>query len=180
MYVVDPKEGTIYSYLTGNFPLRSVDGMMTVLVIYDWTSNAILTLPIKDAKDETLVAAFKTQVKYLSKRGFKPRFNIIDNAASKAIKKYLEEAQIGLQLVEPHNHRVNAAERAIQTFKNHFIAGLSTCATAFPTALWSRLIKQGQDTLNMLRTSRVHPKILAYHCLEGVHDFNRVPFAPPG
>ena len=32
----------------------------------------------------------------------------------------------------------------------------------------------------MLRTSRVHPKISAFHCLEGVHDFNRVPFAPPG
>ena len=24
------------------------------------------------------------------------------------------------------------------------------------------------------------PKISAYHALEGVHDFNRVPFAPPG
>ena len=32
----------------------------------------------------------------------------------------------------------------------------------------------------MLRTARTHPKISAYHALEGVHDFNRVPFAPPG
>ena len=32
----------------------------------------------------------------------------------------------------------------------------------------------------MLQTSRVHPKISAYHCLEGIHDFNRVPWAPPG
>ena len=113
---------------------------------------------------------------YLHKRGFKLKFNIIDNVASKAIKTYLEEANIGLQLVEPHNHRVNVAKRAIQTFKNHFIAGLSTCDAAFPTALWSRLVRQGQDTLNMLRTSRVHPKISAFHCLEGVHNFNRVPF----
>ena len=163
-----------------NFPLQSLDGMMIVLVIYDWTSNAILALPIKDAKDETLVATFKSQVEYLARLGFKPKFNIIDNVASKAIKKYLEDVQIGLQLVEPHNHCVNAAEWAIQTFKNHFIAGLSTCNTLFHTALWSRLVKQGQDTLNMLRTSRVHPKISAFHCLEGVHDFNRIPFAPPG
>jgi hypothetical protein len=179
-YVVNNKDGTMYSDLTGNFPLQSLDGMMTILVIYDWTSNVILALPIKDAKDETLVSAFKTQVEYLAKRGFKPKFNIIGNVASKAIKKYLEEAKIGLQLVEPHNHCVNAAERAIQTFKNHFIAGLSTCDSAFPTALWSRLVKQGQGTLNMLRTSRIHPKISAFHCLEGVHNFNRVPFAPPG
>ena len=32
----------------------------------------------------------------------------------------------------------------------------------------------------MLRTSRVHPKLYAYHVLEGPHDFNRVPFDPPG
>ena len=123
---------------------------MTILIIYDWTSKAILALPIENAKDETLVKAFRTQVDYLHKRGFKPKFNIIDNVSSKAIETYLEEAKIGLQLVEPHNHRVNAAERAIQTFKNHFIAGLSTCDAAFLTALWSRLVRQGQDTLNML------------------------------
>ena len=32
----------------------------------------------------------------------------------------------------------------------------------------------------MLRTSRVHPTLFAYHVLEGPHDFNRFPFAPPG
>ena len=32
----------------------------------------------------------------------------------------------------------------------------------------------------MLRTSRVHPKLSAFHVLEGQHDFNRVPFGPPG
>ena len=40
---------------------------MTVLVIYDWTSNTILALPIKDAKDKMLVAAFKTQVESIGK-----------------------------------------------------------------------------------------------------------------
>ena len=46
--------------------------------------------------------------------------------------------------------------------------------------MWCKSIKQAQDTLNMLRTSHVHPKLSAYHVLEGPHDFNRVPFAPPG
>ncbi len=78
-----------------------------------------------------------------------------------------------------HNHRVNATERAIQIFKNHFIAGLSIGDERFPTILWSKLIKQAQHSLNLLRTSRVHPKISAYHALEGTHDFNRHPFAPP-
>ena len=32
----------------------------------------------------------------------------------------------------------------------------------------------------MLRTSRVHPKLSEFHVLEGQHDFNIVPFGPPG
>ena len=59
-FQVDPKNATMYSNLTGHFPLCSVDGMVTVLIIYDWTSNAVLVMPIKDAKDEILVNAFKT------------------------------------------------------------------------------------------------------------------------
>ena len=50
----------------------------------------------------------------------------------------------------------------------------------FHPSLWCKLIKQAHDTLNMLRTLRVHPKLSVYHVLEGPHDFNRVPFAPPG
>jgi hypothetical protein len=41
----------------------------------------------------------------------------MDNQAMKHIKKNLTEEECKLQLVEPHNHRKNAAEHAIQTFK---------------------------------------------------------------
>ena len=85
-----------------------------------------------------------------------------------------------MQLVEPHNHRVNAAERATQTFKNHTIAGLYICDKEFPSILWDKIINQAQDTLNMLRISRVNPKLSGFHVLEGQHDYNRVPFGPPG
>ena len=32
----------------------------------------------------------------------------------------------------------------------------------------------------MLHTSRVHPKLFAYHVIEDPHDFNRFPFSPLG
>ena len=85
-----------------------------------------------------------------------------------------------MQLVEPHNHRPNAVERAIQTFKNHTIARLCMRGEYFPSVLWCKVVQQAQDILNMLRTLLVHPKRSAYHVLEGPHDFNCVPFAPPG
>ena len=177
--MIDKKDGTIYVDNTGNFPITSIDGMKAVFILYDWTSNAILATPIATATDEQMIKAFKENIEYLTSRGFKPSFNVIDNVASKAIKEYLVNEGIEMQLVEPNNHRANAAERAIQTFKNHFIAGLSIGDKDFPTILWCKLIKQAQDSLNILRTSRVHPKILARHCLEGAHDFNRHPWAPP-
>ena len=32
----------------------------------------------------------------------------------------------------------------------------------------------------MLRTSRVHPQLSAFHVLEGQYDFKKIPFGPPG
>jgi hypothetical protein len=58
----------------------------------------------------------------LTANGFKPKINIMGNQAINHIKKFLTEQQCNLQLVKPHNHRMNATERAIHTFKDKFIA----------------------------------------------------------
>jgi hypothetical protein len=87
---------------------------------------------------------------------------------------------VKIQLVEPHNHQANAAERAIQTFKNHFIAGLSTVDKAFPLQLWNDLLQQAQITLNLLRKARINNKLSTYEILEGPFNFNKTPLAPPG
>ena len=90
---------------TGKFPVRSLNGMVTMFIMYDWSSNSILVELIENTKDKTIIKVFRDKLEYLKNRGFKPRFNILDNIASKAIIKYLkEEAKIGVQLVEPHNH----------------------------------------------------------------------------
>ena len=95
---------------------------------------------MKNRENESMVATYKEIYEYLTSKKFKPKMNITDNECSKAVQAYIASQDVDWQLVEPNNHRVNAAERAIQTFKNHFIAGLSTCDAAFPTALWSRLV----------------------------------------
>ena len=46
--------------------------MTAMFIMYDWTSNVILATPIKEAKAETIVECFKKNIKYLSRRGFKP------------------------------------------------------------------------------------------------------------
>ena len=85
-----------------------------------------------------------------------------------------------LQLVKPHSHRVHAAERAIQTFKNRFIGALGTTNSEFPIQLWDKLAPQVQDCINLLRRSRISPTKLAYEMLEGPYDHNCYPLAPLG
>jgi len=178
--LLDPKAGMVYTDFTGKFPLCSIHGNTILVVLYDWTTSSILTTPVVDIKESTVVETFKHNIEYLTTRGFKPSFNIMDNVASKTVQTYLTKEKMKLQLVEPHKHRVNATKCSIQTFKNHLIAGLSTVDDKCPATLWDQFILQTQDSLNMLWTSRVHPQLSAYHVVERLHDFNRVPWCPIG
>jgi hypothetical protein len=76
------------------------------------------------------------------------------------------------QLVPPHDHRRNKAEKAIQTFKDHFVAILCGADTSFPLNLWDLLLRQAEHTLNMLRPARMTPTVSAYTYLWGQHDYN--------
>ncbi len=96
----------------------------------------------------------------------------MDNQATKVIKVYLKPRHVDLQLAEPHNHRVNATKRAIQTLKNHFIGALGTMDSNFPVQLWDKLALQVQDSINLLRQSRINPKQSAYPALKGPYDWN--------
>jgi hypothetical protein len=94
----------------------------------------------------------------------------MDNQVTKHIKKFITKNNCKLQVVEPHNHRVNAAERVTQTFKAAFIAALATTDSNFPLQLWDKLTPQVQDTLNMLRASQIDPTKSAYEILNGPYD----------
>ena len=72
-------------------------------------------------------------------RGLHPRLHTLDNEASTSLKDFLTAEHVEYQLVPPHIHRRNSAERAIQTFKNHFIAGLTSTDPNFPLSNWCRL-----------------------------------------
>ncbi len=178
--LADAIKGTVYTDLPGPFPVRSIRNMQYIFVCYVYEANAILVRPMKSRSDACMVAAYKEVYEYLESVGQKPTLNVTDNEASKAVQNYIQSKNVDWQLVEPDNHRVNAAERAIQTFKNHFLAGLATVDKAFPLQLWCYLLFQAEMTLNMLRTSRVDPTKSAYEVLEGKFDYNKTPLAPPG
>jgi len=144
----DKVSGVVYNDLTGNSPFMSIDRSVCFFVMYHYETNAILVKAIANVDDRSIFAAYKEIFETLEAKGYKPKMNVMDNQATKYIKKFLTEKECDLQLVEPHNHRVNAAERAIQMFKNAFIAALATTDRDFLLQLWDKLAPQVQDTLN--------------------------------
>jgi hypothetical protein len=124
--------------------------------------------------------AYKTQFELLTTKGFKCKLNEMDNQATKHIKKILTKNNCKLKLGELHNHLVNAAECVIQTFKDAFIAALATTDSNFSLQLWDRLTLQIQNTLNLLRASRIDPSKPVYEILNGPYNWNKYPLAPLG
>ena len=92
----------------------------------------------------------------------------------------MQEENEGFQLVPPHLHRRNAAERSIQTWKNHFIADIVSTHDKFPLHLWCRLLPYAILTLNLLHQSQISPTLFAQAQLHVHFDYNATPIAPPG
>jgi hypothetical protein len=135
---------------------------------------------MKTRSDAKALRAYDSMYENLTARGLKPSVKILDNEASRALKKAITKTGAAYQLVKPNNHRVSAAKRAICTFKNHFVAGLCSTDPKFPISLWDQLIPQAVLTLNLLRTSHSNPQLSAHVQLYGMFNFNKTPLAPPG
>jgi hypothetical protein len=85
----DKNSGIVYHDLTGSFPFMSLDGSICLLVLYHYKSNFILGTPIAGLDDKSIFEAYKTRLEELKSKGFKPKLNVMDNQATKHIKKFL-------------------------------------------------------------------------------------------
>ena len=176
----EPITGKVASDPTGRFILPSSSGNTYLLIVYDYDSNMIFAEPMKSRSGPDHLAAYKRIHELLTSRGLRPQLQRLDNEASTQLKQFLSDHQVDFQLVPPHAHRRNSAERAIRVFKNHFIAGLCSTDPSFPLHLWDKLLPQALLTLNLLRSSHINPKLSAQALIHGPFDFNRTPLAPPG
>eukprot|EP00957_Ditylum_brightwellii_P015819 1191447-Ditylum_brightwellii.AAC.1 len=77
-------------------------------------------------------------------------------------------------------HRQNAAEKAIQTWKNHFLTGLASLPKDFLIIHWCCLIPQANITLNLLRPCCQNTPLSAHAAIHGSYAFEATPMAPSG
>jgi Reverse transcriptase (RNA-dependent DNA polymerase) len=170
----------VYSDQTGRLPHPSSGGNNYLVIAYDYDSNHILLRPVKSRTATHLTEAIADIHATLTRGGCQPQFHRLDNECSQDLKEYFAKADVQYQLAPPHEHRSNAAERAIRTAKNHLAAGWWSTDPNFPMHLWDKTIPQAELTLNLLRHSRINPMLSAWEQIHGKYDFNRTPIAPPG
>jgi hypothetical protein len=150
------------------------------MVCYVYDCNYVEFIPMKSRSASEWVKSYDTVHQELTVKGFKPKLQTLDNEASIALENFFTVNDIAYQLVPPHCHRRSAAELPIRTFKEHFVAGISSVDPDFPLHLWDRLFPQAEITLNLLWTSRLHPQLSAAAHFHGLVDYNKTAFAPPG
>jgi hypothetical protein len=150
------------------------------MAIYEHDGNVILAEPIKNRTAAELLRSFKVMETKLTSRGLQPKLTRLDNEASQLLKSYLHDKNITFQLLPPYSHRRNTAERATIPFKDHLIAGICSTDKAFPMHMWDKFLPQAVITLNVLRISRINPKLSASTHIDGPYDYNRATMASPG
>lgn len=179
--LVDPRKvGTASMDLTGKFPYTSRRGNRYILVGYHYDANYVAAIAIKKRTAGEITKGWERLHNKFAIAGSAPSAYVMDNETSKELLDALTKKEIKYQLAPPHMHRTNAAERAIQSFKSHFITGLVLCHSKFPIEEWDQLLDQAEITLNLLRSARNNPSLSAYAYLRGQYDYNATPMAPPG
>ena len=151
------------------------------MIAYHCDSNVILACPLKNCKDQHRLLTYATIMGDLKRRGHKVDLQILDNEASATFKEEITKTWgAKFQLVPPNMHRRNATERAIRTFKAHFLSVVAGVAHDFPRFLWDLLIPQAVRQLNFLRQATFNPRISAWEFYNGPFDYDATPFGPLG
>ena len=144
-------------------------------------ANVILACPLKTRKYRHRLEVYAVIMESLRQRGHEVDLQVLDNEASVAHKKEITETWGDkFQLVPPNIHQSNAAERAIRTFKAHFLAVLAGVAPDSPRFLWGLLVPQAIIQINFLRQATLNPPISTWEFFNRPFDYDATSFGPLG
>ncbi len=170
----------IHTNHKGAFPHTSQRSNHYIMVAVHLDANYIFAKHMKNRTEGEMIRVYQKILNMMKAAGIGLKKQVLDNKCLAAIKAPIKENSMDHKLIPPGQHRHNQADRAIQTFKAHFISILAGIDDEFPLSLWCHLLKPTELTLNLLCQSRVAPKILAFAHVHGTHNYMQKPFAPIG
>ena len=172
--------GRAHSDATGALPVKGRSGGVYQIVFFHEDANFIHIEISKSRKGPDLLAALHCAVKCFADRGAPPLIIRMDNECAQDTKSWLATTPTQLELTPVAQHRTNKAERAIGTWKDHFISTLATVDPNCPLVLWEDFVEQAELTLNLMRMSPIHASLSAWEALCGKFDILATPIAPLG
>jgi hypothetical protein len=102
--IIEPT-GQIYSNQTGRFVTPSSTGNNYLMVLYDYDSNHMFPLPLKNRTAQTLLDGYKQLYSQLCNAGLCPKLQHLDNECSTILKEFMTQEKVDFQLVPPGVHR---------------------------------------------------------------------------
>ena len=153
-------QGNVYTHQTGRLPIKSSKRIKYILAAYHYESNTVHAERLTTQTWIDLKTTYHKLHRLLTNRSLKPSQQILENECINVLKTFMTEVNENFQLVPPHVHHMNSAERVIRNFREHFIAGLASTHKDFPLHLWVQLLPHVSLTLNLLQKSRMNPKTI--------------------
>jgi hypothetical protein len=140
----------MYADQSGLFPAVSSLGNKYVMILHHVVSNSSWLEAMQNQSGGKLIFARARVFAQMQCCGLIPKHQILNNQASAEYKAPIKASGMTYELVPPEEHRCNMAEKAIQTFKDHFVGVLSGCAPSMPIHLWCQLLPQVERQLLLL------------------------------
>jgi hypothetical protein len=101
------------------------------MVLTKIDSDAILIEPMKNRTAGEMIRAYQVLIDQLNSAGIFLKLYILDNECSHEMQATIMLNKMKFQLAPTHDHHCNLAKKAIQTFKDHFVAILCGADNAF-------------------------------------------------
>jgi hypothetical protein len=160
VYAVLVDQGQLYTVLTGKFPVISSKGNSYVMVCYVYDCNYVKVVPMRSRSASEWVKAYDHIHQELTAKGFKPKLQTLDNEASAALKSFFTTNDVEYQLVPPHFHRRNTAERAIRTFKGILYGRALLCGSNISIAFVGQTFTTGGNHFEYLAELETAPTVV--------------------
>ncbi len=77
--LADAITGTMYTDITGAFPVRSFKSRQHIFVAYVYDLNVIIVRAMPSCTDAAMVTAFNEVISTLKTGGYTPTLNVMDN-----------------------------------------------------------------------------------------------------
>ncbi len=118
----------MYADQTWLFPAVSSLGNKYIMILHHVDSNSSWLEAMQNQLGGKLILACTQALAWMQRCGLIPKHQILDNQALAEYKAAIKASGMTYALAPPKKHRCNMAEKAIQTFKDHFVGVLSGCA----------------------------------------------------